>query len=102
MLGHNRMTRNKFGDDVRIRIQIDASRKKITSLRKKGIPPSPQVSRNSFNNVRSEIKILSQTYTNYIGRPSAKQDYTISSECWIVNPFLWLFALGFFFGILEG
>jgi hypothetical protein len=42
---------------------------------KKGIPPSPQVSRNSVNNVRSETKILSQTHTNYIGRPSAKRDY---------------------------
>ena len=87
MLGHNRMTRNEFGDDVRIRIKIDASRKKNTSLRKKDVPPSPQVFRNSFNNVRSESKILSQTHTNYINRPSAKQDYTISLEWSIVNPF---------------
>ena len=57
--------------------------KKNTCLRKKGIPPSPQVSRNLFNNVRSEIKILSQTHTNYIGRPSAKRDYTFSLECHI-------------------
>jgi hypothetical protein len=39
---------------------------KIRSLRKKGIPPSPQVFRNLFNNGRNEIKILSQTKTNYI------------------------------------
>ena len=51
---------------LRIRIKIDALRKKIPCLTKKGIPPSPQVFRNSFDNVRSEIKILSQTKTNYI------------------------------------
>ena len=30
MLGHNRMTRNEFGDDVRIGIKIDALQKKST------------------------------------------------------------------------
>jgi hypothetical protein len=68
-------------------ITIDALRKKITSLRKKGIPPSPQVFRNSFNNVRNEIKILSQTKANYIRRPSVKRDYTNSFGWHIVNPF---------------
>ncbi len=94
MLGHNRMTRNKFGDDIRIRIDIKSSTKKNHKSEKKGTPPSPKVFRNLFDNVRSKIKILSQTNTNYIGRPSAKQDYTNSSECYsqplsvgIVPPF---------------
>ncbi len=86
MLGHNRMTQNKFGDDIRTRIDIKSSTKKNHKPEKKGTPPSPQVFRNLFDNVRSEIKILSQTNTNYIGRPSTKRDYTNSSECCIVNP----------------
>ena len=53
---------------------------------KKGIPPSPQAFRNSFKNIRSKIKILSQTNTYYIWRPSAKHDYTNSSVWSIVNP----------------
>ncbi len=64
MLGHNRMTRNELVDDIRIRIDIKSSTKNNHKSEKKGIPPSPQVFRNSFDNVRSKIKILSQTNTN--------------------------------------
>jgi hypothetical protein len=41
MLGNNRMTRNEFGDDIRIRIEIKTSAEKITSLRKKVFPLYP-------------------------------------------------------------
>ncbi len=75
------MTGNEFGDDIRIRIKSKSSAEKILSLRKKGILPSPQVFRNSLDYVRFEIKILSQTKTNNIGRPSVKQDYT-NSPAW--------------------
>ncbi len=73
---------------LRIRVNINALWKKITSLRNKGIPPSPQVFRNLFNNVLIKIKILSQTKTNYIWRPSVKRDYTNSFE-WHCQP-LWI------------
>ena len=81
------MTGNEFGGNIQIRIEIKSSAEKNYESEKKSILPSPQVFRNLFDNVRSEIKILSQTKTNYIGRPSVKQDYTNSFACSIVNPF---------------
>jgi hypothetical protein len=72
MLGNNKYDRNEFGDDIQVRIEIKSSAKKTIRLRKKGILPSPQVFRSSFDNVQSKIKILSQTKTNYIRRPSIK------------------------------
>ncbi len=80
------MTGNKFGDDIRIRIKSKSSPEINSKSEKKGIPPSPQVFRNSLDYVRIEIKILSQTKTNYIGRPSVKRDYTNSFAWHIVNP----------------
>ena len=49
--------------------------KKIKS-EKKGFPSSPQIFRNSFNNVRNKTKIQSQKTKNYIWMPSEKREYT--------------------------
>ena len=43
--------------------------------------PSPQVFRNSSNNLSNKTEIQSQTKNNYIWRPSEKRDYTNSFRC---------------------
>jgi hypothetical protein len=47
-------------------------RKNSKSEKKMYSPFTPGIFWNSFDNVRNKIKILSQTKTNYIGRPSVK------------------------------
>ncbi len=87
MLGHDKNDRKRIWRRHTNSYKKQIIRGKNLSRRKKGILPSPQVFRNSFDNVQKEIKILSQTKTNYIGRPSVKQDYTNSFKWHIVDPF---------------
>ncbi len=72
MLGYNKNDRKRIWRQHTNLYRNQIIRGKILSLRKNGFLPSPQVFRNSFDIVRNEIKILSQTKTNYIGRPSVK------------------------------